>query len=235
MHPVQFIKTWSESALRERQGSQAHFLDLCELLGHPKPQEMDPAGEFFCFEKGVSKEGGGEGFADMWKRGFFGWEYKGKHKDLDAAYAQLLRYRDQLENPPLLIVSDMDRIIIRTNYTGFKSDKYEITLANLDLERSLEILRGVFFEPEKLKPGTPSKVITEKAAAKIGELAEALRKRGLDPREVAEGVGREGRGAVLHRPAHPVLVARDLRQVFERLEVELDLGDRAVGEDDPPM
>jgi len=121
------MKTWSESALRERQGSQAHFLDLCELMEHAKPHEADPAGEWFCFEKGVSKEGGGDGFADVWKRGFFGWEYKGKHKDLEAAYAQLLLYRDQLENPPLLVVSDMDRIVVRTNYTGTKAATYELS------------------------------------------------------------------------------------------------------------
>ena len=181
MNPTQFIKTWSESVLRERQGSQAHFLDLCELLEHPKPQEVDPMGESFCFEMGVGKQGGGDGFADVWKRGFFGWEYKGKHKGLDAAYAQLLLYRDQLENPPLLVVSDMDRIIIRTNYTGTKAAMYEVNLANLAEPRSLEILRSVFHEPAKLKPGAPSRAITEEAAAHIGELAEALRIRGVEP------------------------------------------------------
>lgn len=33
----------------------------------------------------MAKHGGGDGFADVWKRGFFGWEYKGRHKDLAAA------------------------------------------------------------------------------------------------------------------------------------------------------
>ena len=190
MNPTQFIKTWSESALRERQGSQAHFLDLCELMEHAKPHEADPAGEWFCFEKGVSKEGGGDGFADVWKRGFFGWEYKGKHKDLDAAHAQLLLYRDQLENPPLLVVSDMDRIVVRTNYTGTKAATYELSLANLAEPRSLEILRAVFHDPAKLRPGAPSKAITEKAAAHIGELAEALRKRGVEARRAARFLDR---------------------------------------------
>ena len=37
-------------------------------------------------------------------RDHFGWEYKGRHKDLKAAYNQLLQYREDLENPPLLIV-----------------------------------------------------------------------------------------------------------------------------------
>ncbi len=42
--------------------------------------------------------------ADVWKRGFFAWEYKGKRADLKAAYKQLLDYREDLENPPLLVV-----------------------------------------------------------------------------------------------------------------------------------
>jgi hypothetical protein len=31
------------------------------------------------------------GFADVWKKGCFAWEYKGKKKNLDDAYQQLLR------------------------------------------------------------------------------------------------------------------------------------------------
>ncbi len=54
----------------------------------------------------------------MWKRGHFAWEYKGKHKDLKAAYDQLLQYREALENPPLLVVCDLDRFEIHTNFTN---------------------------------------------------------------------------------------------------------------------
>ena len=54
----------------------------------------------------------------MWKRGHFAWEYKGKHKDLKAAYEQLLQYREALENPPLLVVCDLDRFEIHTNFTN---------------------------------------------------------------------------------------------------------------------
>jgi hypothetical protein len=43
---------------------------------------------------------GGKGFADVWKRGFFAWEYKGSHKDLQTAYLQLADYCEDLENPP---------------------------------------------------------------------------------------------------------------------------------------
>ncbi len=68
--------------LTERAAAQSHFIDLCEVLGQPHPAAADQTGESFTFEKHVSKLHGGKGFADVWKRGFFAWEYKGKHKDL---------------------------------------------------------------------------------------------------------------------------------------------------------
>jgi len=102
MNVSQFVAKWREVELTERSASQQHFLDLCNVFQHPTPAEADPLGEWFSFEKGAEKQGGGQGWADVWKRGFFGWEYKGKHKDLVGAYAQLLRYREALENPPLL-------------------------------------------------------------------------------------------------------------------------------------
>ena len=60
------------------------------MLGVPTPNEADPIGETYAFEKGAAKAGGGDGFADVWRRGRFAWEYKGKQQDLDAAYTQLL-------------------------------------------------------------------------------------------------------------------------------------------------
>src|SRR5512137_2115150 len=113
----QFIAKWSKVELKERAAAQEHFLDLCHLLDHPTPAEADATGATFCFEKGAAKHGGGDGFADVWKQGFFGWEYKGKRKDLDAAYNQLLLYKDALENPPLLVTCDLDRFVIRTNFS----------------------------------------------------------------------------------------------------------------------
>ena len=68
--------------------------------------------------KRVVKAGGGDGFADVWKRDFFAWECNGKYKDLKAAYVHLLNYKDDLGNPPHLVVSDLDRIEIHTNFTS---------------------------------------------------------------------------------------------------------------------
>ena len=77
MTPAAFIAKWAAADLSERASYQQHFLDLCELVGHPNPAEVDATGEIFTFEKGAAKQGGGDGWADVWKRGFFAFEYKG--------------------------------------------------------------------------------------------------------------------------------------------------------------
>ncbi|MGO8927209.1 MAG: class I SAM-dependent DNA methyltransferase [Limisphaerales bacterium] len=185
MTAEEFIAKWSKVDLTERSAAQAHFLDLCELVGHPKPQEADPKGEWFTFERGASKQSGGDGWADVWKKDFFGWEYKGRHKDLDAAYDQLLEYRADLNNPPLLVVCDMDIIRIRTNFNNAPTRTHEISLETLGRQRSLEILDAVFFAPDKLRPGVTSEAITQKASGHFAEIAESMRKRGLEPQAVA--------------------------------------------------
>jgi len=190
MNVHQFIAKWSKVALTERSASQQHFLDLCELFGHGKPAELDPQGESFTFEKGAAKYGGGRGWADVWKRGFFAWEYKGHHKDLIAAYDQLLRYREALENPPLLVACDMDRIVVHTNFTGRPAVVHDIPLRELDQPGKLEIVRAVFHDPERLKPGTTREAITQDAATRFAEIAQTMRARGLEPRAVARFLDR---------------------------------------------
>lgn len=190
MNVAEFIEKWRRAELTERSAAQQHFLDLCELLDHPKPAEADPTGDFFTFEKGATKTDGSDGWADVWKRGYFAFEYKGKHKDLDAAYLQLDQYRAALENPPLLVTCDMDRIVVYTNFTATKQEVHDIPLEELDAPRNLEILRAVFTAPHKLKPGSTSEAITAEAARTVGDLAVALRGRGLDPRDVAHFLDR---------------------------------------------
>ena len=61
--PSQFAAKWHGSTLNERQASQAHFSDLCRMLGWPTSTDDDTTGERFVFEKGAAKVGGGDGFA----------------------------------------------------------------------------------------------------------------------------------------------------------------------------
>ena len=190
MTPYEFISKWRASTLTERSASQQHFLDLCELLGEPKPADVDPVGESFCFEKGARKDSGGAGWADVWKRHHFAWEYKGQHKDLDAAFEQLRQYVLALENPPLLIVSDMLRFRIRTNWTNSVSRTYEFGLDDLADAKTRDLLKWAFSDPDRLRPGETRHALTEKAAKSFATVALALRERGHDPHAVAHFVNR---------------------------------------------
>jgi hypothetical protein len=100
MTPDEFIAKWREVELKERTAGQSHFNDLCRLLGEPDPLTADPRGEWFTFEKGVSKAAGGEGWADVWRKDCFGREYKGKRRDLKAALNRLLGYSRNLGSHP---------------------------------------------------------------------------------------------------------------------------------------
>lgn len=190
MTPQAFIQKWAASTLKERSASQEHFIDLCRLLGQKTPAEADPHGDWYCFERGASKQGGGEGWADVWMRNHFAWEYKGKHKDLEAAYGQLLRYRESLENPPLLVVCDMERFEVHTNFTGTVKQVHTFQLEDLTRAETREILRRLFEAPEELRPGTQRAEVTEKAAAEFASLAQRLRERGHEPTAVAHFLDR---------------------------------------------
>lgn len=185
MFPQDFINKWQLSQLKERSAAQEHFIDLCRLLGESTPAEADPLGTWYCFEKGANKTDGGQGWADVWKRHHFAWEYKGKHKDLTKAFVQLQRYALALENPPLLIVSDMEIIRIYTNFTNTVQEVHEIPLTDLVNPQKLQILKWVFTDPERLKPGRTRTAVTEEIAQEFASLAQQLRERGHPSLQVA--------------------------------------------------
>ena len=190
MTPVEFIAKWWSSELKERSASQEHFIDLCRLLGEPTPAEADPTGGRYCFERGARKDGGGDGWADVWKRHHFAWEYKGRHADLDAAFNQLRQYALALENPPLLIVSDMGRFRIRTNWTNSVSETHEFALEGLADAANRDKLKWAMSEPERLRPGESRQEVTERAARTFATLAQSLREGGHAPQAVAHFVNR---------------------------------------------
>jgi type II restriction/modification system DNA methylase subunit YeeA len=190
MTPQDFIAKWRGVELKERSASQTHFNDLCALLGLPDPIAEDPHGAWFTFEKGATKTTTGEGWADVWRRHCFAWEYKGRRKDLTAAYVQLQQYAVALDNPPLLIVSDMDRIRIHTNWTNTVQKVHDITLDDLLDAAKRDLLRACFTDPERLKPQKTRQTLTEDAADRFARIARRLRDRGHDPQKVAHFVNR---------------------------------------------
>jgi hypothetical protein len=192
--PAQFIAKWERVTLPERAASQEHFIDLCRLLCQPTPAEHDATGAEYAFEKGVAVTNGASrgskgdsGYADVWWRGKFGWEYKrkDKYKDLTDAYRQLCQYREALDNPPLLVVSDITRTEIHTNFTGTAKHVHTVLLADLAAPENLSLLRRVFTDPESFRPTITVQKVTEQIAEQIGDLAKSLHARGHDPHAAA--------------------------------------------------
>lgn len=188
MKPHDFLRKWRNIELKERSASQTHFNDLCALLGVSDPITADPKGEWFTFEKGANKTSGGNGWADVWRRGCFGWEYKGRHANLDKAYAQLLQYSVALENPPLLIVSDMNRIVIRTNWTNSVQETHEIALEDLTDGAVRDRLKAAFTDPDQFRPTKSRQELTEDTAREFAGIAQRLRERGYEAQRVAHFV-----------------------------------------------
>ncbi len=189
MTPHDFIAKWRNGG-DERRDAQPFFEDLCRLVGHPTPREADPEHTWFTYEYGASKTSGGEGWADVWKKGFFGWEAKGTHKSLDRAYEQLKMYADALQNPPLLVVSDLQTIVVHTNFTNAVKRVYRFTVEQLADYDTRQILVAVFNHPDTLRPGVTRAAITQEAAEKFTRLAKALGDRGHDPHPVAHFLNR---------------------------------------------
>ncbi|WP_367714460.1 DNA methyltransferase [Nitratireductor sp. GISD-1A_MAKvit] len=191
MTPQQFITKWLNSSLKERAAAQEHFLDLCRMLDEPTPADVDPTGKDYGFEVGASKTTGGNGFADVFKRGHFAWEYKGTKANLDTAFAQLQRYAIALDNPPLLIVSDIGTTIrIHTNWTNSVSKVYEIAIADLGDPTKRGWLKAALSDPETLRPTKTRQELTEEVAGEFAELARSLRGRGHHPEQVAHFINR---------------------------------------------
>jgi len=188
-----FVARWQRSTLTERSAAQQHFLDLCAVLGEPTPAATDPDGTHYTFEKGARKTSGAGGWADVWMHRHFAWEYKGKHKDLKAAYRQIQQYREDLENPLLLVVCDLDRFEVHTNFTNTVKAVYAFDLDDLARNEPtptcprppLEVLRAAFTHPDLLRPNRTTASVTEDAARAFAALAESLRQRGEDPEATA--------------------------------------------------
>ena len=185
MTPEAFVSKWSQTTTKERAAAQEHFIDLCSVLGEKTPHEADPTGDWYAFERGVQKTGAGKGWADVWKRGCFGWEYKGKGKNLREALKQLQLYALALESPPLLIVCDLENIEIHTAFQNAVQEVHVLTLQDLLDPAKLQLLKWAFDDPERLRPKRTRNEITEHAASQFADLAFQLRAEGHDPHDVA--------------------------------------------------
>jgi len=179
----QFIDKWRDNPLKERASYQLHFIDLCALVGVPHPSPSSH--ETYCFERGATRTGAGQGWADVWKKSFFGFEYKAARRNLGEALKQLMTYALALDNPPLLVVCDTNIIEIHTHFTNAPSEVHTILLEDIGEPANLEKLRWLFTDPDKFHPKRTIAQITEEAAGKFADLAQSLNSRGHAPQTVA--------------------------------------------------
>lgn len=183
MTPHEFIEKWKDNPLKERASYQLHFIDLCALVGVPHPSPV--TAETYCFERGATRTGAGQGWADVWKQGHFAFEYKATRSNLGEALKQLMTYALALDNPPLLVVCDTNIIQIHTHFTNSPSEAHTIALEHIGEPANLEKLRWLFTDPDKFQPKRTIYEITEEAAGKFATLAQSLNTRGHAPQTVA--------------------------------------------------
>lgn len=174
MKPEEFIAKWSKVQQKEISASQSHFNDVCLLVGHKLPLDADPKGKSFTFEQPTEKATGDRGRADVWYDHRFIWEYKGHHINLDKAYQQLLLYRESLGNPPLLITSDMEIIIIHTNFTDTSKKEYEIGYDEILDGSGVKLLKRAFYEPNSFEPSRTQQQVTQATADAFVKVTETL-------------------------------------------------------------
>ena len=190
MTPQEFIAKWRRSRGQESAGAQEWFIDLCRVVEHPTPAELDPRQEWYTFERAVRESSGRRGRADVYKRSYFAWEFKGLHRDLDEAYRQLQRYREALNNPPVLVVSDFRTIRVHTNFTNKVPVVHTILLDDLGEPEQLGILRSVFHNPDALEPEISPDDVTKATADIFAKIAASMRERGVDSLNVARFLNR---------------------------------------------
>ncbi len=177
-----FAIKWQQTQLTEKSAYQQHFRDLCEALGVSHPTEDDVVGNSYTFEKHVTKVGGGSGFADVWKRDAFAWEYKLPGGDLKKAYKQLNEYHEDLENPPLLIVCDFKRFEVHTKFDSQRTRVYAFNLEELRVNKPVptsallpqDVLKYVFGDRNMLRPEAVTERVTRDADTDLLKLAQQL-------------------------------------------------------------
>ncbi len=210
MDANEFVDKWDGSAGRESAAAQEHFIDLCRLVGEPTPNEDDPAQTRYTFEKQTTRSSGPRGWVDVWLSNRFAWEYKGKLKDLRAAYKQCLDYHEALGNPPLLVVCDLERFEVHTKFTNRESWTYSFNLSDLRSNRIvavttsagetppdapnlrvMEVLKALWANPSRLEPRRTTEEITAEAASMFEAVVAELRRWGTtDDQRIARFVSR---------------------------------------------
>lgn len=212
--PKAFIERWQGVAASELATAQTFVMDLCELLGVPKPHPT-PAQDYM-FERPVTfSHGDGSSSAgriDCYRRGHFVLEAKklkaGAHtKGFDDG---LLRARSQGESyaralpaeegrPPFVMVVDVGTVIevyaefsrSGGTYTPFPDPRsHRIPLADLAKPEVLGRLRKIWTQPDELNPALIAAKVTREVSNQLALLARSLEQAGHAPQTVAAYLSR---------------------------------------------
>lgn len=209
-----FIERWQGVTASELATAQSFVMELCEVLGVPKPHPT--LAQDYMFERPVTfSHGDGSSSAgriDCYRRGHFVLEAKklkaGAHtKGFDDG---LLRARSQGENyaralpaeegrPPFVMVVDVGTVIevyaefsrSGGTYTPFPDPRsHRILLADLAKPEVLERLHKIWTQPDDLNPALISAKVTRDVSQKLALLARSLEQAGHSPQAVAAYLSR---------------------------------------------
>jgi hypothetical protein len=206
-----FIERWRTVQLTdasELATSQSFVLELCDVLGVPRPTHSAD----YMFERPLKEHFADGGQAarriDCYRQGHFVWESKKLRQfksgtdrfntAMLSAHAQAQAYARALPaaegRVPFICVVDVGNVIelysdftrSGATYTPFPDPRsHRITLADLAKPELRERLRLVWTDPDALDPSRISAVATREVAAKLAGLAKSMEASGHRPGHVA--------------------------------------------------
>jgi hypothetical protein len=199
-----FLAKWNGSEGSERSHSQHFLIDLCDLIGLARPGTKPT--DDFRFEKDADFQGPDRvhhGRADLVRRGAFVLESKqftNKERATKAwnlgmqeALGQALGYAKTLEDAPVFVIAcDVGHCFeLLACFDGsghwrpFPASTNRIYLPELKDSSKFAQLAAALKDPHSLNPALRQLEITTDVAAKIADLARALRTAGHDREIVA--------------------------------------------------
>lgn len=205
-----FIDKWRGVTASELSTSQSFLIELCELLGVPRPHPTPE--QDYMFERPIAFQhadgSSSAGRVDLYRRGSFVLESKkikaGAHtrgfdEALLRAHAQAQNYVRALPSgegrPPFLIVVDVGhRIELYSefsrsggSYVPYPDPRHHrIALGDLADPAIRQRLRTVWLDPISLDPSRESARVTREIAARLAELAKSMERSGHPAESVAQ-------------------------------------------------
>ena len=205
-----FIEKWKGVSASELSTSQSFLIELCELLGVPRPHAT--ADQDYMFERPLTfhhHDGStSAGRVDLYRQGSFVLESKkyrantqtrGFDEAMKRAHTQAQAYARALPaaegRPPFVLVVDVGhRIELYSefsrsggSYVPFPDPRsHRIALDDLRNPETLDRLRRIWLDPLSLDPSREAARVTRDIAKQLAELAKSLERSGHAAEAVAQ-------------------------------------------------